>query len=107
MKFPKDLTPQKVVAEELCTSLVTLWRARNSGIADFPAPIVYRGLVCWRRSDLARLEDALMQFRGRVAFERDRRARKQQGALRQKLRAVKTRAPRAKQRSKDQRDLFR
>lgn len=106
MKFPKDLVPQKVVAEELCTSLITLWRARNSGLADFPAPVLYRGLVCWRRSDLTKLEDALMNFRGRVAFERDRHARKRERVLRQRLRAASSRSPRAKERSKDHPDLF-
>lgn len=109
MKFPKDLVPQKVVAEELCTSLITLWRARNSGIAGFPAPVVYRGLVCWRRSDLAKLEDALMYFRGRVVFERDRRARKQEADLRQKVRAGRPRPrgkPRPRRRPENHPDLF-
>ncbi|MEP7210833.1 MAG: hypothetical protein ABI740_08350 [Alphaproteobacteria bacterium] len=72
MKFPAHLVPQKVVADDLCVSLVTLWRARQSGIPGFPEPIVLRNMVFWRKDDLGQLEDALMKFEGRGKFEKRR-----------------------------------
>jgi hypothetical protein len=72
MKFPADLVPQKVVADDLCVSLVTLWRARRSGIPGFPEPIVLRNMVFWRKCDVSQLEDALMKFEGRGKFEQRR-----------------------------------
>jgi len=69
MKFPSDLVPQKAVAADLCVSLVTLWRARQSGIPDFPEPIVIRNMIFWRKGDVQQLEDALMKFEGRGKFE--------------------------------------
>jgi hypothetical protein len=74
VKIPRDLAPQKVVADDLCVSLVTLWRARRSDIPGFPPPVILRNQVFWKRSDLDRLENALLQYRGRVAFERVREA---------------------------------
>lgn len=77
MRIPKDLVPQKAVADDLCVSLVTLWRARRSGIQDFPEPIVLRNMIFWRKQDMQQLEDALMRFEGRGKFEADRtRARR-------------------------------
>lgn len=72
MKFPADLIPQKVVAGDLCVSLVTLWRARRSEIPGFPEPIFLRNMVFWRKSDVSQLEDALMKFEGRGKFEQRR-----------------------------------
>jgi len=72
VKIPKDLVPQKVVADDLCVSLVTLWRARQSGIPGFPEPIVLRNMVFWKKGDVQQLEDALMRFEGRGKFEADR-----------------------------------
>ncbi|PZO48610.1 MAG: hypothetical protein DCF16_16085 [Alphaproteobacteria bacterium] len=72
MKFPADLMHQKAVAEDLCVSLVTLWRARHSNLPGFPAPVIYRNMVFWRKCDLGRLEDALMKFEGRSKFEERR-----------------------------------
>ena len=73
MKFPADLVPQKVVASDLCVSLVTLWRARQSDIPGFPRPVVIRKMVFWRKEDVQQLEDALMQFEGRGRFEAERK----------------------------------
>jgi hypothetical protein len=81
MKFPADLIPQKVVADDLCVSLVTLWRARQSGIPGFPEPIVLRNMVFWRRADVGQLEDALMKFEGRGKFERARLGAKRNASL--------------------------
>jgi len=71
-----DLVPLKRVADEVGVSRATLWRARQSNIPDFPAPVIIRHLVYWRRADLKRLEDALMQYQGRVRFERRREAQR-------------------------------
>lgn len=69
MKFPRDLVPQKVIADDLCVSLVTLWRARLSGIPGFPEPVILRNMVFWRKGDVDQLEDALLRFEGRGKFE--------------------------------------
>ena len=72
MRFPSNLLPQKVIAEDLCVSVVTLWRARQSNIPDFPEPVVVRNMIFWRKEDVQQLEDALMKFEGRGKFEADR-----------------------------------
>jgi hypothetical protein len=72
MKFPKNLIPQKAIAADLCVSLVTLWRARRSGIPGFPEPIVLRNMVFWRSDDVHQLEEALLKFEGRSKFEEHR-----------------------------------
>jgi hypothetical protein len=88
MKLPSDLVPQKVVAEDLCVSLATLWRARKSGIAGFPAPVIIRSLIYWRKRDLQKLEDALMSYRGRIVFERQREATRKIAALKSSAKRV-------------------
>lgn len=104
MRLPKDLLPQKAVADDLCVSLVTLWRARKSNIPGFPEPVMFRNLVCWRKEDMEKLEDAVLRFRGRVEFERGRKTQKMAAALRRAgPSAHKQRNP-AKQTM--QRDLF-
>lgn len=72
MRFPKDLVPQKAVADDLCVSLVTLWRARQSGIPGFPEPVIIRNMIFWRKDEVQQLEDALMKFEGRGRFEAER-----------------------------------
>jgi predicted DNA-binding transcriptional regulator AlpA len=104
MRIPKDLVPQKVVAVDLCVSLVTLWRARNSAIPDFPKPVNIKNMVFWRKADLGRLEDALLQFRGRSEFEKQRKADKAAAARRRVRRALARRRPSPKQPA--QVDLF-
>ncbi len=79
---PNDLVPLKVVMDELGVSRVTLWRARRSGIVDFPAPTLIRRLVFWRRSEIQRLEAALLSYGGRVKFERGRDAERKIAAVR-------------------------
>lgn len=81
MKFPADLIPQKVVADDLCVSLVTLWRARQSGIPGFPQPIVLRNMVFWRKDDVGQLEDALLKFEGRGKFEQRREGERRNASL--------------------------
>ena len=103
MKFPKNLVPQKAVAEDLCVSLVTLWRARRSGIPDFPEPVILRNMVFWRTDDIQQLEDALMKFDGRGRFEADRTRAKRAVSIERALSKVK-RAKRA-QRKNDERQL--
>ena len=90
-----DLIPLKVVAEEVGMSRASLWRARNSDLPGFPEPVVIRQLVYWRKGDLDKLEAALLQYRGRVAFERNRDACRRVEALERSRRATKKRAKRA------------
>jgi hypothetical protein len=105
MKFPKDLVPQKVIAEDLCVSLVTLWRARQSGIPGFPAPVIFRNMVFWRKADLDRLEDALLKFEGRGRFE-ERRERSERIAKLAKAQPQPKRVKRPRRTDERQRDLF-
>src|SRR5689334_1656282 len=81
MKFPPNLVPQKAIASDLCVSLVTLWRARQSGIPDFPAPVVIRNMIFWRKEDVPKLEDALMRFEGRCKLEQRRTGIKRNATL--------------------------
>lgn len=103
MKFPRDLVPQKAVAEDLCVSLVTLWRARQSGIPDFPEPVVIRNMIFWRKDDVQQLEDALMKYEGRGRFEADRvRAKRTANLERALSKAKRSKRP---QRKNDERQL--
>lgn len=74
MKKRDDLIPLKQVAEEVGMSRTSLWRACRSDIPDFPAPVIIRRLVYWKKQDLERLDAALLRYRGRVKFERAREA---------------------------------
>lgn len=105
MKVPADLVPQKVVADDLCVSLATLWRARRSNLPGFPAPVIVRNMVFWRSSDLGKLEDALMQFQGRSKFEQERQRSKRIAVL-AKARPQPKRIKRTRRPDERQRDLF-
>lgn len=98
-----DLIPQKAVADDLCVSLTTLWRARKSKLDGFPAPLIVKGAVFWKKSDLPQLEDAMLTFRGRGVFERNRdAARKLKRLQATKKAGTKVSKPAAP----PQRDLF-
>lgn len=99
----RDLIPLKVVIDEQCVSRATLWRARNAGIPGFPAPVVIRRQVFWRRADMDKLEAALMLYRGRVEFERTRQAEKKVTRLRVQalLNGRRRRQPRGARRQPD------
>lgn len=105
MKFPADLVPQKVVADDLCVSLVTLWRARRSAIPGFPEPVVLRNMVFWRKDDVGRLEDALLKFEGRGKFE-EHRTRTQRNQRLMQARPTPKRQKRDLRQDKGQLDLF-
>lgn len=105
MKFPKDLVPQKVIADDLCVSVVTLWRARQSGIPGFPAPVIFRNMVFWRKADLDQLEEALLKFQGRGKFEEHRDRLKRIAAL-AKAQPQPKRVKRPRRTDERQRDLF-
>ena len=105
MKVPPDLVPQKVVADDLCVSLATLWRARRSNLPGFPAPVIVRNMVFWRKADLDKLEDALMQFAGRGKFEEERQRSKRIAAM-TKARPQTKRIKRTRRPDERQRDLF-
>ncbi len=99
----KDLIPQKAVADELCVSITTLWRARSSKLEGFPPPVIVQGAVFWRKADLDHLEDALLKFKGRGVFERNREAERKL----KRLRAAKPATSSAKPPPRPpQRDLF-
>lgn len=103
----KDHLPLKAVADELGVSRWTLWRAARSDIADFPAPLIIRRRVYWKRTQIEALEAALLQYQGRCAFDRRRR----HGKVVRKLAQAK-RVARPKQKTSPdaplpgQRDLF-
>lgn len=98
-----DLIPQKAVADDLCVSITTLWRARRSKLDGFPPPVIVQGAVFWKKTDLPQLEDALLTFKGRGVFERNREAERKL----KRLRAAKPAASKAAKRPPlPQRDLF-
>jgi predicted DNA-binding transcriptional regulator AlpA len=104
----KDYLPLKAVADDLGVSRWTLWRAAGSEIEGFPAPTRVGRQIYWKKSELEALEAALMQFKGRCVFDRQRKRRKLVTKL---ARAKRSSAP--KQKSKPtasaaagQRDLF-
>jgi hypothetical protein len=105
MKFPSNLVPQKAVAEDLCVSLVTLWRARQSDIPGFPAPVIFRNMVCWKKCDISKLEDALLKFEGRNKFE-ERRDRSKKIAALAKSHPQPKRMKRPRRPDERQQDLF-
>ncbi len=105
MRVPPDLVPQKVVADDLCVSLATLWRARRSNLPGFPAPVIVRNMVFWRKADLGKLEDALMQFQGRGKFEQQRERSKRVADM-TKARLQPKRIKRTRRPDERQRDLF-
>lgn len=105
MRIPKDLVPQKAVAQDLCVSLVTLWRARKSDLPDFPKPVVLRGMIFWKKGDLDKLEDALMKFDGRTKFE-ERQAHKKRVAALTKAHPQPKRTKRSRRGDERQKDLF-
>ena len=103
----KDYLPQKAVADDLGVSLATLWRARNSDLPGFPSPTIIRGQIFWKKSDLQALEDALMQFRGRSTFERQRaHERKVQALVKLKPLAKRKRRSSDRRSSSSQQELF-
>jgi hypothetical protein len=99
----KDLIPQKAVADELCVSITTLWRARNSKLAGFPEPVIVHGAVFWKKAELEQLEEAILTFKGRGVFERNREEERKL----KRLQKTKKPGPRAaKPPAAPQRDLF-
>jgi len=98
----KDLIPQKAVADELCVSITTLWRARNSKLAGFPEPVIVQGGVFWKKTDLEQLEEAILTFKGRGVFERNREEERKL----KRLQKTKKQARADKSPAAPQRDLF-
>ncbi|KAF0180247.1 MAG: hypothetical protein FD124_1165 [Alphaproteobacteria bacterium] len=67
-----DLVPLKRVLDEIGVSRVTLWRALNSGIEEFPKPTIIRRRVYWAPEELKSIEAAFDAYRGRCAFDAKR-----------------------------------
>jgi len=63
------LIPHKRALARLGLSRTTVWRAMNSQIADFPAPVLVRKRIYWHEEDLPRLEQAMLRYAGRTVFE--------------------------------------
>lgn len=101
-----DLVPLKRVAEEVGMSRTSLWRAARSDIPDFPAPVVIRRLVYWKRQDMERLDAALLRYRGRVKFERDREANQKIERLKKKAKPPSKRVRPPTDENLPQPDLF-
>jgi hypothetical protein len=62
-------------------------------------------MVFWRKADLGKLEDALMQFAGRGTFEQERE-RSKRIAVMTKARPQPKRIKRTRRPDERQRDLF-
>lgn len=88
-----DLLPLKAVLAEIGVSRTTLWRARESGLKSLPQPVrIGRGLY-WLKTDLDAMEEALIRFAGRGAFERQRKAARLQRAKAGAIRKRKATGP--------------
>lgn len=68
----KELVPLKRAAEAIGVSRTSLWRARQCAIADFPEPVLVGRLIYWRRADIPKLDEAMLRYEGRGAFEKRR-----------------------------------
>ena len=99
-----DLVPFKQVAAQLGFSRSTIWRARMSGVVGFPEPVMVSRYVFWKRTDLDKLEDALLRYQGRVKFERRREAESRVKFLKQHLKPYRSDGRRRK--TLRQPDLF-
>lgn len=99
-----DLVPFKQVTAQLGFSRATIWRARMSGIEGFPQPVMVSRYVFWKRTDLDKLEDALLRYQGRVKFERRRDAEAKIEAARRRLKP--SRRDKRRPSAKRQPDLF-
>lgn len=91
-----ELVPLKQVAAQLGVSRATIWRARMSGIAGFPAPVMVSRYVFWKRSELERLEDALLRYQGRVKFESRREAQTRIDTLKGRVKSKRVEKRRVK-----------
>jgi hypothetical protein len=70
-----ELIAMKSAAYEIGVSQVTLWRACQCDLPDFPPPIVIRRRIYWWKKDLNALEDSIMYYQGRGDYERRRDAK--------------------------------
>lgn len=99
----KGYLPLKAVLEDLGVSRWTLWRAAASNIPDFPAPLRVGRQLFWKKSEMDALEAALIQFRGRCVFDRERQYAKK---LKTISRAKRAKPPRRRKAKPSEGDLF-
>lgn len=101
----KNYLPLKAVVEDLGVSRWTLWRAAASDLPGFPKATKVGRQIYWKKSEMDALEAALMQFKGRCVFDRQRAHAKKVKALTR----AKVKAPGRKNTTPataNQRDLF-
>lgn len=100
----KDYLPLKAIVEDLGVSRWTLWRAARSDIPDFPKPKKVGRQLYWKKTEFDALENALLRFEGRCAFDRKREHEKKVRALTRTRAAAAHRKPVS--RRTQQQDLF-
>lgn len=73
-RLARDYWSLQQMAYELSVSRWTLWRAARSNLPGFPAPHIVSRRIYWRKTELEAIESAMMFFRGRCEFDRQRQA---------------------------------
>lgn len=99
----KDYLPLKAVIDDLGVSRWTLWRAAASDIPGFPKATKVGRQIYWKKSEMEALEAALIQFKGRCVFDRERKHAKKVRAL---TRAKRSPAARKRVAERQHPDLF-
>ncbi len=94
-----ELIPLKRVLDKVGVSRATLWRASRSGMEGFAPPTIVRGRLYWKKMELPAIENALDDYQGRGAFDRQRqRDRRRTESRRQELLQVVAKSRRKKHR---------
>jgi predicted DNA-binding transcriptional regulator AlpA len=110
MRRDVDLVPRKRVLEACGVSRATLWRVSRSGVESFPRAVKRGGRLYWREEDIEAIQQAIGDFEGRTAFDKQRqlgRARRRRASL-LAMKSRKAKSPRVRSAAKDvaQGDLF-
>ena len=92
-----SLVPQKTMLWRVGVSRSTLWRLLKGNPANCPEPVMLRGRVFWRESDIEPLRRALKEFQGRSSFENDRKRERAFHKAAEEKRKISSRRKRKKQ----------